>query len=169
MVTMHMATMRQHCKMDKAITQPTDSHEITIVDVLVLFTTVDTLYIKEWHRMQSIHLMKWHKILLYVEAECNTAATANWFADRYPQQQHPNHRTSLSGMLSVRNMQPNMINVGRPWCCRSTNVEDVPNAVECQVAGPSSPYFPKNGSEGAVWSPVVYIPHRACSKPCNQC
>jgi hypothetical protein len=37
---LHTVAMRQHCKLDKAITQSTDSYKVTTVDVLLLWCSL---------------------------------------------------------------------------------------------------------------------------------
>jgi hypothetical protein len=72
-------------------------------------------------------------ILLFGEAEHNSAASAHLYTRRYSQWQHPNHRIFISlerHLQETGHMKPNMPNTGRPQSHRSTDVGDLLHAVE---------------------------------------
>jgi hypothetical protein len=63
-------------------------------------------------------------ILLSGEAEHNNAAGAHLYAERYPQQQYTNHRTSFSlecDLQETGHVEPNVTDSGRSCsaCCRT--------------------------------------------------
>jgi hypothetical protein len=72
-------------------------------------------------------------ILLYGEAERNSAAAAPLYAERYPQRRHPNRRTFTSHERRLREtgrIRPIMTHADRPRSRRSADVENVLHVIE---------------------------------------
>jgi hypothetical protein len=72
-------------------------------------------------------------ILLYGEAERNSAAAARLYTERYPQRRHLNRRMFISQERRLRRMRPIVTNAGRPRSRRSADVEDALRAVERSI------------------------------------
>jgi hypothetical protein len=127
-----MATKRPRRKTDNAVIQSTDSYEVTTVDVLVLWCSLRlTRYVSKKGAERSFDEMS-DTILLYGEAERNSAAASRLYAERYPQRRHPNRRTFISQECrKTGRMRPIMTNADRPRSRSSADVEeDVLRAVQ---------------------------------------